>query len=99
LTAEKPGVRLAAGMKRSHFERAASHFDENGQNQALSERASEAAGAGQIPPDLVVKSQDTDIVEVIVSGIRRQNVSQRLWSNRNSRGELLSTSEAHWSTT
>src|SRR4029450_5575107 len=48
---------------------------------------------------LVVKSQATDIVEVIVSEIRRQNVSQRLWSNRNARGELLSTSEAHWSTT
>ena len=50
----------------------------------------------QIPPDFVVKSQAADIVEVIVSEIRRQNVSQRLWSNRNSRGELLSTSEAHW---
>jgi hypothetical protein len=45
--------------------------------------------------DFVVKSQATDIVEVIVSEIRRQNVSQRLWSNRNARGELLSTSEAH----
>jgi hypothetical protein len=57
------------------------------------------SGKKQIPPDFVVKSQAADIVEVIVSEIGRQNVSQGLWSNRNSRGELLSTSEAHWSTT
>src|SRR2546429_9947518 len=48
----------------------------------------ELSSADQIPPDFVVKSQAADIVEVIVSEIRRQNVSQRLWSNRNSRGRV-----------
>jgi len=56
-------------------------------------------GKYQTPPDLVVKSQVIDIAEVMSPFIRRLNVVQTLWRNRKSRGELLSTSEAYWSTT
>jgi transposase len=53
----------------------------------------------QIPPDLVVKSQTVDIVEIICDIIRRRNIVQRSCRNRKSGGELLSASEVHWSTT
>src|SRR5712691_7889490 len=44
-------------------------------------------------------AQVIDIAEVMSPFIRRLNVVQTLWRNRKSRGELLSTSEAYWSTT
>src|SRR5262250_1217787 len=53
----------------------------------------------QIPPDFVVKSQAIDIMDVIRSRIRRQNVVQTLSSNRLSRYKPLSVSEASWFTT
>jgi hypothetical protein len=53
----------------------------------------------QIPPDFVVKSQPIDIMDVIRSRIRRQNVVQTLSSNRLSRYKPLSASEASWFTT
>jgi len=53
----------------------------------------------QIPPDFVVKSQAIDVAEVILALIRQPNVVSTLWSNRQSRRERLSTSEAHGSTT
>ena len=53
----------------------------------------------QIPPDLVVKSQAIEIVEVILSRIRRPHVIHTLCRHRKARCELLSTSEAHWFTT
>ena len=53
----------------------------------------------QIPPDLVVKSQTTDIIDIILQLIRRPNGVHRACRNRKSRGELLSTSEIQWSTT
>src|SRR5438105_1519631 len=53
----------------------------------------------QIPPDLVVKSQAIDIVEVILSRIRRPHVIHTLCRHRKARCDVLSTSEAHWFTT
>jgi len=53
----------------------------------------------QIPPDLVVKSQVTDIIDIILQLIRRPNGVHRAWRNRKSRSELLSTPEVQWSTT
>ena len=53
----------------------------------------------QIPPDLVVKSQATDIIDILLQLIRRLNGVHRACRNRKSRSELLSTSEAQWSTT
>src|SRR5262245_3383732 len=53
----------------------------------------------QIPPDLAVKSQATDIIDIILQLVRRLNGVYMAWSNRKSRGELLSTSEVQWSTT
>ena len=53
----------------------------------------------QIPPDLVVKSQVTDIIEIIVQPIGPPNSVHRAYRYRKSRGELLSTSEVPWSTT
>jgi hypothetical protein len=47
----------------------------------------------------VVKSQAIDIAEFILSLIRRPHIFQTLCSNSKSRCALLSTSEAHWSTT
>jgi hypothetical protein len=61
--------------------------------------AAPARPKNQIPPDLVVKSQDIDIAEIILSRIRRPKAVQTLCRNRISRFEQLSTSEAHWSTT
>src|SRR5215510_3306404 len=54
---------------------------------------------GQIPPDLVVKTQAIDIVEVIAYLLRRSDVVQTSGRTRKSRCERLSPSEAHWSTT
>src|SRR5262249_19520022 len=56
-------------------------------------------GKFQIPPDLVVKTQAIDIVEVIAYLLRRSDVAQTSWRTRTSRCERLSPSEAHWSTT
>src|SRR5262249_24462985 len=53
----------------------------------------------QIPPDLVVKYQAIDIVEVIFSLIWRWDIAQTSCRNRQSRCEPLSPSEAHRSTT
>src|SRR5215475_7468606 len=53
----------------------------------------------QIPPDLVVKSQAIDIIDVIVQLIRRPHVVQTSSCNSKSRCEPLSTSEAHRFTT
>src|SRR6266446_4420926 len=50
-----------------------------------------------VPPNLVVKSQVTDIVGIILQLIRRPNGVHRTCRNRKSRGELLSTSEVQWS--
>src|SRR5438874_2079599 len=47
----------------------------------------------------VVKSQAIDIVEVILSRIRRPHIIHTLCRHRKARCELLSTSEAHWFTT
>ena len=47
----------------------------------------------------MVKSQAIDIMDVIRSRIRRQNVVQTLSSNRLSRHKPLSASEASWFTT
>ena len=53
----------------------------------------------QIPPDLVVKSQPTDIVDIVLQLIRRPNGAHRACHSRKSRGEPFSTSEVQWSTT
>src|SRR5438105_13310221 len=53
----------------------------------------------QIPPDLVVKSQATDIIDIVLQLIRRANGVHRAWRNRKSRSELRSTPEVQWSTT
>jgi hypothetical protein len=58
-----------------------------------------SCGHSQIPPDFVVKAQAIDIMDVIRSRIRRQNVVQTLSSNRLSRYKPLSASEASWFTT
>src|SRR5215475_11292425 len=56
-------------------------------------------GSSQIPPDLVVKTQAIDIVEIILRLLRLSDVVQTSWRNRTSRCELLASSETHWSTT
>src|SRR5437867_13100362 len=53
----------------------------------------------QIPPDLVVKSQPTDIVAIVLQLIRRPNGAHRACHSRKSRCEPFSTSEVQWSTT
>src|SRR5207249_9196311 len=53
----------------------------------------------QIPPDLVVKSQPTDIIDIILYPIKRPHGIHRACSVRKSRDELLSTAEVSWSTT
>ena len=53
----------------------------------------------QIPPDLVVKYQAIDIVELIFSLIWRQNIVQTSCRNRKWRCEPLSPSEVHRATT
>jgi hypothetical protein len=53
----------------------------------------------QIPSDLVVKSQATDIIDLILQLIRHQNGVHRSCRSRTPRGAVLSTSEAQWATT
>src|SRR5215475_13569944 len=53
----------------------------------------------QITPYLVVKTQAIDIVEIILRLLRLSDVVQTSWRKRNSRCELLASSETHWSTT
>jgi hypothetical protein len=53
----------------------------------------------QIPPDLVVKLQLTDITDIILCPIKRPNSVHVACSVRRSRGELLSTAESQWFTT
>jgi hypothetical protein len=53
----------------------------------------------QIPSDLVVKSQATDIIDLILQLIRHPNGVHRPCRNRKSRGAVLSTSEGQWATT
>jgi hypothetical protein len=53
----------------------------------------------QILPDLVVKSQITDIIDIILQLIRYADGVHRACRNRKSRGELLSPSKGQWSTT
>src|SRR5262245_48702905 len=54
------------------------------------------SGLFQIPSDLVVKSQVTDIIGLILQLIRHQNGVHRSCRNRTSRGAVLSTSEVQW---
>jgi hypothetical protein len=56
-------------------------------------------GAGWVTTGSTRKSQDIDIAEVILSLIKRPKVVQTRRRKRKSRFELLSTSEAHRSTT
>src|SRR4029434_2744121 len=58
-----------------------------------------AATKLQIPSDLVVKSQATDIIDLILQLIRHQNGVYRSCRSRTPRGAVLSTSEAKWATT
>src|SRR5262249_28875546 len=53
----------------------------------------------QIPPDLVVKSQPTDIIDIILCPIKRPNGVYMACRVRKSGGELLSIAEVLWSTT
>src|SRR5262249_25748463 len=53
----------------------------------------------QIPPDLVVKCQAVDMVEVISLLIWRRNIIHTSRRNKKWRGEALSPSEVHGSTT
>jgi hypothetical protein len=53
----------------------------------------------QIPSDLVVKSQVTDIIGLILQLIRHPNDVHRSCRHRKSRGAVLSTSEVQWATT
>jgi hypothetical protein len=47
----------------------------------------------------VVKSQPTDIIDIILSFIKHPNGVHMACSDRKSRDELLSTAEVQWSTT
>src|SRR5215831_3111023 len=49
--------------------------------------------------DEVVKSQATDIIDLILQLIRHQNGVHRSCRHRTSRGAVLSTSEVQWATT
>ena len=53
----------------------------------------------QIPSDLVVKSQGTDIIGLILQLIRRPNSPHRVCRHTKSRGAVLSTAEVQWATT
>src|SRR5215470_12103128 len=59
----------------------------------------ETTDFSQIPSDLVVKSQITDIIDLILQLIRHQNGIHRLCRSRTPRGAVLSTSEVQWATT
>src|SRR5215471_20676310 len=53
----------------------------------------------QIPSDLVVKSQATDIIDLLLQLIRHPNGVHRSCHHRKSRGAVLSTSAVQWATT
>ena len=56
-------------------------------------------GIVHIPTDLVVKSQPTDIIDIILCPIKRPNSVYIACRVRKSGGELLSIAEVLWSTT
>ena len=56
-------------------------------------------GIFQIPSDLVVKSQATDIIDLILQLIGHPNGVHRSCCHRKSRGAVLSISEVQWATT
>jgi hypothetical protein len=56
-------------------------------------------GKTQIPSDLVVKSQVTDIMDLLLQLIRHPNGVHRSCHHRKSRGAVLSTSAVRWATT
>src|SRR5262249_50918728 len=58
-----------------------------------------ASSCGQIPSDLVVKSQIVDIIDLILQIVGHPNGVHRPCRNRKSRGAVLSTSEGQWATT
>src|SRR5262249_2169740 len=60
---------------------------------------STAYGNSQIPSDLVVKSQVTDIIDLLLQLIRHPNGVQRSCHHRKSRSAVLSTSAVQWATT
>src|SRR5215470_2845541 len=53
----------------------------------------------QIPSDVVVQSQATDSIDLILRLIRHPTGVHRPGRNRKSRGAVLSTSEGQWATT
>ena len=53
----------------------------------------------QIPSDLVVKSQVTDIIGLLLQLVRHPNGVPRSCHHRKSRGTVLSTSAVQWATT
>jgi hypothetical protein len=53
----------------------------------------------QIPSDLVVKSQVTDIIDLVLQLIRHPNSVHRSCHHRKSRGTVLSTAAVRWATT
>src|SRR5439155_16266351 len=55
---------------------------------AAAVRRSPVSKNSQIPPDFVVKSQPTDIVDIVLQLIRRPNGAHRACHSRKSRGEL-----------
>src|SRR5215475_8034682 len=55
--------------------------------------------ANQIPSDLVVKSQVTDIIDLLLQLVRHLNGVHRSCHHRKSRGAVLSTSAVQWTTT
>src|SRR5262245_47193387 len=57
------------------------------------------SGKFQIPSDLVVKSQASDIIDLILQLVGHPNGVHRPCRNRKSRGAVLSTSEGQWATT
>src|SRR5437870_8136953 len=67
--------------------------------RGLGQKGTVAGTGSQIPSDLVVKSQATDIIDLILQLIRHQNGVHRSCRNRTSRGAVLSTSEVQWATT
>src|SRR5215475_1604145 len=53
----------------------------------------------QIPSELVVKSQVTDIIDLLLQLVRHPNGVPRSCHHRKSRGTVLSTSAVPWTTT
>jgi len=61
--------------------------------------ARQASQNCQIPSDLVVKSQVTDIIDLLLQLIRHPNGVHRSCHHRKSSGVVLSTSAVQWATT